>query len=208
MPRYNDWRRAAAAINREHGQTVIMRNFVKINLPAACLSVAFLTLALAPAPGSSLHAQEATGEVVENDAWGGIRTFAADLAAGNQTTYTESDGEGSARITFNIGTMEIEWEVVYDKLTSAPTGIHLHGPAQPGTNAVAIVDLGTNGLESPITGKARIPDGYAQYMLLGWSYVLLKTDRYPEGELRGKLDTTPPPGYLEKSARWGRGDTE
>jgi hypothetical protein len=153
-------------------------------------------------------AEELVEEVAEADAWDGVRLFEAELSAANQTTVTRSSGRGHARVSFNIYTMQIEWEIDYADLTSAPLGIHLHGPAQPGTNAVAIVDLGINGLENPVSGTIRVADGYAQYMLLGWTYVLLKTEKYPEGELRGKLDTVPPPGYLDKSARWGRGEAQ
>ncbi len=138
--------------------------------------------------------------IAAEDAWGGIRLFEAELSAANQTTVTNSPGSGLAKLSFDIQTMTIEWEVRFDALTSAPTGIHLHGPAQPGTNAVAIIDLGGNGLESPITGSATVTDSHAQYMLLGWSYVLLKTRRYPEGEIRGKLDTLPPPGFVRDLA--------
>lgn len=129
------------------------------------------------------------------DAWGGIRLFEADLSARFQTILTQSDGAGFAKVHFDINTMEMTWEVEYDGLTSAPTGITLHGPAQPGTNAVAIIDLGVNGLKSPITGSMRVSDAHVQYMLLGWTYVLLKTEKYDHGELRGKLDTVPPPGF-------------
>ena len=145
---------------------------------------------------ASAHWAPASAE----DAWGGIRLFEADLSAANQTTVTRSDGRGLAKIRFDIPTMTISWEVNYTGLTSAPTGIHLHGPAQPGTNAVAIIDLGGNSLESPITGSAEVTDAHAQYMLLGWSYVLLKTRRYPEGEIRGKLDTVPPPDFVRDLA--------
>ena len=134
------------------------------------------------------------------DAWGGIRLFTAELSASNQTTLTESDGVGLADIRFDITTMTISWQVSHSGLTSPPTGIHLHGPAQPGTNAVAIIDLGINGLKSPITGSVKVTDSHAQYMLLGWSYVLLKTRQYPEGELRGKLTTVPPVGFKRDGA--------
>lgn len=137
------------------------------------------------------------------DAWGGIRLFEADLSAGNQTILTQSDGKGFAKVQFDLNTMEISWEVEYENLTSPPTGIHLHGPAQPGTNAVAIIDLGENGLESPITGEMAIPDAHIQYMLLGWTYILVKTERYDHGELRGKLDTVPPPGFEEAQRKYG-----
>lgn len=142
---------------------------------------------------ATVAAFPAIGE--EADAWGGIRYFEAELSARHQTTLTYSDGTGFAKVRFDLNTMEIAWEVEYDALTSSPTGIHLHGPAQPGTNAVAIIDLGVNGLESPITGKMTVSDAHVQYMLLGWTYVLLKTDKYSNGELRGKLDTVPPPGF-------------
>ncbi|MEQ8507831.1 MAG: CHRD domain-containing protein [Rhodospirillaceae bacterium] len=129
------------------------------------------------------------------DAWGGIRLFEADLSADHQTILTQSEGAGFAKVRFDLNTMEISWEVEYENLTSPPTGITLHGPAQPGTNAVAIIDLGINGLESPITGSLKVSDSHVQYMLLGWTYVLLKTENYDHGELRGKLDTVPPPGF-------------
>lgn len=129
------------------------------------------------------------------DAWGGVRLFEADLSAGNHTVFTQSDGAGFAKVQFDLNAMEISWEVEYENLTSPPTGIHLHGPAQPGTNAVAIIDLGGNGLSSPITGTLKVSDAHVQYMLLGWTYVLLKSEKYENGELRGKLDTVPPPGF-------------
>ena len=139
----------------------------------------------------------------EADAWGGIRLFEADLSARYQTIMTDSDGAGFAKVRFDINTMEMTWEVNYDGLTSPPTGITVHGPAQPGTNAVAIIDLGINGLESPITGTMTVSDAHIQYMLLGWTYVLLKTERYDHGELRGKLDTVPPPGFEEMREKYG-----
>ena len=153
----------------------------------ACITLLLFTIAA----DSTLSASSFD----EEDAWGGIRLFEADLSASHQTTLTQSDGRGFAKVRFDISTMEITWEVEYDELTSPPTGIHLHGPAQPGTNAVKIIDLGVNGLDSPITGTLRVPDAHIQYMLLGWTYVLLKTETYENGELRGKLDTVPPPGF-------------
>lgn len=153
-----------------------------------------------PVLASNAHAEE--------DPWGGVRLFESTLSAGSQTTLTKSDGEGYASVIFDINKMEIGWEIEYENLQSPPVGLHLHGPAQPGTNAVWIVDLGVNGLGSPIKGTAKVSDAYAQYMLLGWTYVLLKTEEYPDGELRGKLDTVPPANYLAKSQQWGRGEIE
>jgi len=150
-----------------------------------------------------LIAQVLGSPAAADDAWGGVRLFEAELSAANQTTVTKSAGTGFAKVTFDIATMTITWDVSYEGLTSPPSGIHLHGPAQPGTNAVQIIDLGFNGLQSPITGSVKVSDSHAQYMLLGWTYVLLKTRQYPNGELRGKLDTVPPPGF-KRDLRYGQ----
>ena len=154
---------------------------------ATCIALLLSVVVAAPVLSAS--------NSYEKDAWGGVRLFEADLSARYQTTLTRSEGGGFAKVRFDIDTMEITWEVEYDGLTSSPTAIHLHGPAQPGTNAVQIIDLGINGLVSPITGTLKVSDSHVQYMLLGWTYVLLKTEKYANGELRGKLDTVPPPGF-------------
>ena len=151
----------------------------------------------------SLVNPSAYGQGQEADPWGGIRLFEADLSARHQTILTDSDGAGFAKVRFNLNTMEITWEVEYEGLTSPPTGLSLHGPAQPGTNAVQIIDLGMNGLKSPITGTLKVSDSHIQYMLLGWAYVLLKTERYDHGELRGKLDSVPPLGFGQVREKYG-----
>lgn len=137
------------------------------------------------------------------DAWSGIRLFEADLSARHQTILTQSDGNGFAKVRFDLNTMEIKWEVEYEGLTSPVTEITVHGPAQPGTNAVAIINLGEDGLKSPVKGKMAISDAHVQYMLLGWTYVLVKTERYDHGELRGKLDSVPPSGFEEARQKYG-----
>lgn len=129
------------------------------------------------------------------DAWGGIRLLAAELSASNQTTVTESNGSGVASFTFDIHTKQINWSVEYEGLTSELIGVNIHGPARVGQNGDALIDLGENGLRKPITGSAEMSDSNIEYMMLGWTYVLLKTRKYPDGEIRGKIDMVPPPGF-------------
>lgn len=127
-----------------------------------------------------------------SDLWGGKRTFTARLSADYQPVVTKSNGQGAARIVLDIATRTISWEIEYSGLTSPATAIGLHGPAQPGTNGAVIIDLGPKALKSPVSGSLVVPQGQIQYMLLGWTYVLVSTRRYPNGELRGKLDVVPP----------------
>ena len=129
------------------------------------------------------------------DAWGGIRLFEAPLSASNQTTLTESDGIGLAKFTFDIETHVLNWEVTYEDLTSPPMALHIHGPSRPGLNAEELFDLGGNGLDNPIIGSLEIGQTNTQYLFLGRLYVLLKSVEYPNGELRGRIDAVPPPGF-------------
>lgn len=143
----------------------------------------------------SLTALSMINAAKADDAWGGVRLFAAELSAQNQTTVTNSDGVGLANVTFDINAKTITWRIEYDDLTSPITGIHIHGPARVGQNGDPLINLGANGLGSPITGTVEISDSNAEYMMLGWTYVLLKTRQYPGGELRGKIDRIPPPEF-------------
>lgn len=145
---------------------------------------------------TNLFAASAAAE----DAWGGVRLFEAELSASKQTTVTKSDGAGLATVTFDIKDKTIDWRIEYSGLTSPITGVHIHGPARVGQNGDPLIDLGANGLRTPITGTIEISDSNAEYMMLGWTYVLLKTQRYPKGELRGKIDRVPPPEFVKEKA--------
>jgi hypothetical protein len=104
-----------------------------VNLPlwSRILLGAWVLLVFIPAPSRS-----------EEDLWGGRRTFAAKLSADNQTKMTDSDGIGTVSMVFDIASKTATWEISFNNLTSPPTAIHLHGPAQAGTNAAPLIDLG------------------------------------------------------------------
>ncbi len=135
------------------------------------------------------------------DLWGGKRTFAATLSAGYQPVVTRSAGTASVRMVLDIATRRVDWEITFANLTSPPTAIGLHGPAQPGTNGAQLFDLAGKSPRSPVRGSTIVPAGQIQYMLLGWTYVLISTQKYPEGELRGKLDVVSPVKSGEGQAR-------
>ena len=137
-------------------------------------------------------AATAPGGDAGRDLWGGRRVFAARLTADYQPMVTNSTGVGAVRIVLDLASRRAEWQITYSGLTSAPIAIGLHGPAQPGTNGAQLINLGGKSLSSPIRGSTIIPAGQIQYMLLGWTYVLVSTSRYPEGELRGKVDVVSP----------------
>lgn len=94
---------------------------------------------------------------------------------------------GCALFTLDRATLRLDWSVTYGRLTSTPTGVHVHGPQTPGGNAGVLFDLAPNGLASPVAGSIVLNEAQLAYLLTGRTYVNLHTTRYPPGELRGHI---------------------
>lgn len=119
------------------------------------------------------------------------REFHADLSAGNQTRLTKSDALGTADLELDLPTLTLTWDVRFSGLVSSPIAASLHGPAQPGANGLPFIDLAPNGIISPLKGSTVITEAQVQYLLAGWTYVNITTDRWAYGEIRGQLDVGP-----------------
>jgi len=119
---------------------------------------------------------------------GAKRYFHAEISWANNTYYTPSKATGSADFMLDLDTLTLHWVLSYEDLSSPPTAITLHAPAQPGATGAAIVNLAVPGLASPTKGSAKLTDAQAEYLLTGWSYALVTTRKYSKGEARGQLD--------------------
>lgn len=119
------------------------------------------------------------------------REFHADLSAWNQTRLTESGALGSADLELDLATLTLSWDVRFNGLVSTPIAASLHGPSQPGANGLPFIDLAPNGIVSPLKGSAVITEAQVQYLLAGWTYVNITTERWSYGEIRGQLDVGP-----------------
>jgi hypothetical protein len=113
--------------------------------------------------------------------------FTATLTDEDQSTPTYSPGSGYAEVRLERATLKITWKVTYRGLTSKPIAAGLYGPENVGANAGQVVNLGVNGLASPIQGSEVLSDGVFQYLITGRVYVNIHTARYKDGELRGQL---------------------
>lgn len=118
--------------------------------------------------------------------------FFADLSADEQSATTISPGTGRADFSLERETLRLSWKVTYNKLTSAATGAHIHGPQRPGTNAGIQVDLAPKGLQPLLEGSAILTDAQLEYLLAGRMYVNIHSVRYPLGELRGQIQRRAP----------------
>jgi hypothetical protein len=119
------------------------------------------------------------------------REFHAELSAYNQTRLTESPATGKADLYLDLTTLTLSWEVEFEGLISKPIAASLHGPAQPGANGLAFLDLAPDGIVSPLKGTSPVTEAEVQYLLAGWTYVNITTERWPYGEIRGQVDVGP-----------------
>jgi hypothetical protein len=119
------------------------------------------------------------------------REFHTDLSAGNQTRLTISPASGTTDLVLDLTTLTLSWDVRFKDLISKPTAATLNGPSQPGANGLPYIDLAPNGIVSPLTGSAVLNEAEVQYLLTGWSYVNITTEKWPFGEVRGQLDVGP-----------------
>ena len=112
-------------------------------------------------------------------------TFKAEMLGTNESPANDSTARGLAEATFDTGTKELQYNVIYSGLSGPAMGAHIHGPADAGNNAGILVPFPHT--ESPITGSAKLNDQQAQELLDGRLYVNIHTKAHPGGEIRGQL---------------------
>ena len=113
--------------------------------------------------------------------------FIAELASEEESHVVHSPASGFGDFTLDRETMKLSWRITYDKMTSAVTGAHVHGPQTPGGNAGVLFPLAEGGIASPIEGSFTLSDGLLEYFLTGRVYVNIHTEQYKDGELRAPI---------------------
>jgi len=114
------------------------------------------------------------------------------MSADEESAVTISPGWGLAEFTLERKTLRFSWKVTFKDLTSAPIGLHLHGPQTPGGEAGVLRDLAPDGIQSPVEGAVILNEGELTYLIQDRLYVNLHTEKYPAGELRAHLQRIPP----------------
>ena len=122
-----------------------------------------------------------------NDRSGPPIRFSADLSAAPQRAPTVSGGTGHAEFVLERDTLRLSWTVTFEGLTSAPSGLHLHGPIPAEGEAPAIFALAPSSFSSPVAGERTVSLGEVAYLVQNLMYVNLSTTKYPVGEIRGPL---------------------
>ncbi|MBX3408060.1 MAG: CHRD domain-containing protein [Phycisphaeraceae bacterium] len=103
-------------------------------------------------------------------------------------------GSGTFTITLDTATNTLSnASGSYSGLIGNVLNASVQGPAGPGTNGQAFLFVDPFTLEIP-GGSAVITQVQAQAMIDGETYILIRTDFRPGGEIRGQLVLVPTPG--------------
>jgi hypothetical protein len=113
--------------------------------------------------------------------------LAATLDGAQQSPMVETDGKGTAQLTFDTESRELDWTVEYSGMSGPPVAGHFHGPAEKGKNAGVAVPL-EGELASPIKGSATLTEAQAADLLAGRYYLNLHTAAHKDGEIRGQVE--------------------
>ena len=114
------------------------------------------------------------------------QSFTANLSGAQEVPPTASMATGMASATLDPdGTLH--WNVSYQGLSGPAAAAHFHGPAAPGANAGVAINIGTQGLGSPMQGAAHLTEAQIADLAAGRWYVNIHTAANPNGEIRGQV---------------------
>lgn len=100
---------------------------------------------------------------------------------------------GTISGTYNTNTNILQYTITWNGLSDAPTGMHFHGPANPGE--AAGVKIGISGFTAAATGSVNKSDTLKSEadetdLLQGKWYYNIHTAANPGGEIRGQIFPT------------------
>jgi hypothetical protein len=114
--------------------------------------------------------------------------FQVQLTGAQQVPAVQTNGTGTADLTYDTKTRALSWSVSYSGLSSDVTMAHFHVGAEGknGKPAVWISKMGT-APSNPITGQAKLTAAQAKEFLAGDWYINVHTKDHPGGEVRGQV---------------------
>lgn len=118
--------------------------------------------------------------------------FYSFMNSGELTVVIESGASATADLVLDRNTLELSWDISWQDFNSSVTAVHIHGPGRPGELATVALDLsdGISGRTS--TGKKVLPPGLLAHILTGRAYVDIHSRRFPDAEVRGKIERLHP----------------
>ncbi len=105
-------------------------------------------------------------------------TFKAELKS---VQGTESKASGQLSAVYDTSTRKLTWRGNYAGLGTYATAAGIHRPSSG-------VVLRLRNINSPFDGTAILSDKQAADLIAGRWFVLVRTARHPDGELRGQIE--------------------
>lgn len=108
-------------------------------------------------------------------------------------TRVTTNATGTIAGTYNKNTNILQYTITWNGLSAAPSGMHLHGPADPGV--AANIKIGITGFTAAATGSVSRTDTLksetdeADFLQGRW-YYNIHTPANPGGEIRGQIFPT------------------
>ena len=131
--------------------------------------------------------------VVATALWAGpssaaSESFQVQLSGAQQVPAVQTDGTGTADLTYNPTTRVVTWSISYSGLASPVIMAHFH-QAAAGQNGPVKVWLTKRGspVSNPITGRAKLTAAEAKEFLAGNWYINVHTKDHPAGAIRGQV---------------------
>jgi CHRD domain len=117
------------------------------------------------------------------------QTFTVALSGAQQAPVVQTNGSGTATLTYDPATRRLTWSVAFSGLSSDATMAHFHGPAAAGKNAGVLIWISKQGTPpaTPITGETTLTPEQAQQFMAGDWYINVHTKEHPGGEIRGQV---------------------
>lgn len=132
--------------------------------------------------------------------------FVATLTGAQVVPPNASRGGGGARLTVDFATRAWSLTGAISNLVASATAVGIHGPAPAGANADWRISLGHNvEPEGPLDGGGVFSAEELDWLVNGLLYVNVRTDPFPEGEIRGQLALVPEPEFAAAFAGMGLG---
>ncbi len=141
---------------------------------------AFLTLTALALPGCSFYMGEPRTPKTE---------FYATLGGAYEVPPVDTRGNGWMKATYRPATRVLEYQLVVSGLSGPVTMAYLHGPARIDQVApqVAPINVPFVADRSIVRDGVTLTAQQADEVMAGLWYVNVRTDRFPDGEIRGQL---------------------
>jgi hypothetical protein len=134
--------------------------------------------------------------VISFSATANAEIFTAYLNGAQEVPPVATSATGYARIVVNESTGALTFTVVFNGLTSAQNGCHIHAPAAIGASAGVAINFGVvGGTSGTISGATTITPTQLSQLRQGLAYVNVHSGNFGNGEIRGQLAKSRPVDY-------------